>query len=64
MIIFHPHEVVARGSETQLQGGEKLNKINLRAGVINVQPWNYCHELKMLDVALTTQITVRCRKYT
>ena len=27
MSSFHPLEVVARGSETQLQAGEKLNKV-------------------------------------
>ena len=30
---FHPLEVVNRGSETQLQVGEKLNKITLRLRV-------------------------------
>ena len=27
---FHPPEVVGRGSETQIQVGENLNKISLR----------------------------------
>ena len=33
---FHPLEVVGRGSETQLQVGENLNKIPWR---VKGQPW-------------------------
>ena len=45
---FHQLEVVARGSETQFQVGEKLNDLNQHLRVIIIMKKTYLHIVSLV----------------